>query len=119
MTPNHDPAKTNGQRATDETKPILTPLKAIRAWCLECSGQNAAEVRRCPKTDCPLYSYRMGKRPPSKKPRTPAQIEADRKNAERLRAKARSQRLDRKRPASVDAGGADRREDTGRVDARS
>jgi hypothetical protein len=38
----------------------LTPLKAIRAKCLDCSAGSAHEVRRCHITDCPLYPYRFG-----------------------------------------------------------
>lgn len=41
----------------------LTPIKAIRAKCLECSGDNSAEVRNCVIPSCPLYPYRMGKNP--------------------------------------------------------
>lgn len=42
---------------------VLTPLKAIRAKCLDCMCGNAAEVRRCPCEDCSLFPYRMGHRP--------------------------------------------------------
>ena len=42
---------------------ILTPVKTIRAVCLECSGGQAKEVRECPFTDCPLWHFRMGKKP--------------------------------------------------------
>ncbi len=41
----------------------LTPLKAIRAKCLDCSCGSTKAVRECPITDCPLYLYRMGKNP--------------------------------------------------------
>ena len=41
----------------------LTPIKAIRAKCLECSGGQPSEVRECLITDCPLYPFRMGKNP--------------------------------------------------------
>ena len=41
----------------------LTPIKAIRAKCLECSGDNNAEVRNCVIPSCPLYPYRMGHNP--------------------------------------------------------
>lgn len=41
----------------------LTPIKAIRAKCLECSNYQPKEVRECLITDCPLYRYRMGKNP--------------------------------------------------------
>lgn len=42
---------------------MLTPLKAIRKKCLECSNYQYKEVELCPIKDCPLYPYRLGKRP--------------------------------------------------------
>lgn len=42
---------------------IRTPIKAIRAKCLDCSCGQIAEVRLCPSVNCPLYPYRMGHRP--------------------------------------------------------
>jgi hypothetical protein len=42
---------------------MLTPVKAIRAKCLECSGGSKKEVRLCRIEDCALFPYRMGKRP--------------------------------------------------------
>ena len=44
----------------------MTPLKAIRARCLNCSGGSAKEVRSCTFTECPLYEYRSGHRPTEK-----------------------------------------------------
>lgn len=44
-------------------KKSLTPLKAIRAKCLDCVCGQANEVRLCPCTDCSLYPYRFGKNP--------------------------------------------------------
>ena len=41
----------------------LTPMKAIRKKCLECSGGSQYEVRKCPIEKCPLYAYRFGHRP--------------------------------------------------------
>lgn len=41
----------------------LTPLKAIRAKCRDCTCNQVVEIRECPITDCPLYEYRMGHRP--------------------------------------------------------
>ena len=38
-----------------------TPVKAIRYFCKECMGYQAAEVPRCTAPLCPLYPYRMGK----------------------------------------------------------
>lgn len=42
---------------------MLTPIKAIRAKCVDCMCGQAAEVRLCPCEDCPLYPYRMGHNP--------------------------------------------------------
>lgn len=42
---------------------IKSPIKAIRAKCLECSCNQLGEVRECPITDCPLFPFRFGKNP--------------------------------------------------------
>ena len=42
---------------------MKTPIKSIRAYCIECQGGSFKEVRLCTLRDCPLYAYRMGKRP--------------------------------------------------------
>lgn len=42
---------------------VLTPLRAIRAKCLDCSGGSSTEVKVCPIKDCPLHPYRLGKSP--------------------------------------------------------
>ena len=44
----------------------MTPLKAIRKKCLECSAGSAQEVRVCPIKDCELYQYRFGHNPKRK-----------------------------------------------------
>ncbi len=41
----------------------LTPMKAIRAKCLDCSCDQTKEVRECNITKCSLHPYRLGKRP--------------------------------------------------------
>jgi len=41
----------------------LTPVRAIRLKCLDCSGNHPSEVRNCSVVDCPLYPYRMGRNP--------------------------------------------------------
>ena len=41
----------------------VTPMRAIRAKCLECSCGSPHEVRNCTVEKCPLYVYRFGKRP--------------------------------------------------------
>ncbi len=47
----------------DAEKKILTPIKAIRAFCLDCSCGSANEVRLCPISNCWLYPYREGHNP--------------------------------------------------------
>ncbi len=42
---------------------VLTPMKAIRAKCLDRSAGSANEVKLCPVTSCPLYLFRFGKNP--------------------------------------------------------
>lgn len=42
---------------------VLRPLKAIRAKCLDCSNGSFVEVKNCPVVKCPIYPYRLGKRP--------------------------------------------------------
>lgn len=42
---------------------MLTPIKAIRAKCLDCSAGHPSEVRMCPVSDCAIYPYRLGKNP--------------------------------------------------------
>lgn len=44
----------------------LTPIKAIRAKCMDCSNYQPSEIRTCEITDCALWPYRMGKNPARK-----------------------------------------------------
>ena len=39
----------------------VTPLKAIRLKCIDCSGYELKEVRKCQSEECPLFSLRMGR----------------------------------------------------------
>lgn len=41
----------------------MTPLQAIQAKCLDCSGGDSREVKHCPKEDCALHPFRRGKKP--------------------------------------------------------
>jgi hypothetical protein len=40
-----------------------SPIRAIRAKCVDCSGGSMAEVRLCALTHCPLWAFRMGHNP--------------------------------------------------------
>ncbi len=41
----------------------LTPIKAIRMKCMQCSNGQYSEIRKCPIPGCALYHYRLGHRP--------------------------------------------------------
>jgi hypothetical protein len=46
-----------------EVTNLGTPLKALRAHCVECCNGNFAEVRTCSATACPLWLFRLGRNP--------------------------------------------------------
>ena len=50
---------------------LLTPMKAIRAKCLDCCCGQVKAVKECQIETCRLWPYRMGKRP-RKDNKTPA-----------------------------------------------
>lgn len=54
---------------------ILTPVKAIRAKCIECCAGQIYEVKHCTVTKYALYPYRMGHRP--KKDLNPYKISSE------------------------------------------
>lgn len=56
---------------TDESL-ITSPLKAIRAKCLDCN-YTSPEVKACPCKACPLYHFRFGKNPFRKRKMTDEQ----------------------------------------------
>lgn len=64
-----------------------TPMKAIRAKCIDCCAGQRGEVERCGAVNCPLYAYRLGKSP-NRKPRQ--LTEEQRKAAAERLAKART-----------------------------
>jgi hypothetical protein len=40
-----------------------SPIKAIRAKCIDCCVGRMDEVRKCVSTSCALWPYRMGRNP--------------------------------------------------------
>lgn len=72
----------------NEDQKILTPLRAIRAKCIDCSAGSMKEVRECVMLDCHLYPYRFGKSP-NRKPRilTDEEREALRQRMAKMREK--------------------------------
>ena len=80
------------QGDTDGAGELLSPLRMIRKYCLDCSNNQPNEVRLCPCTKCHLYGYRLGHNPNKQGKKTLTQEER-----EKLR-----QRLSESRKPSVD-----------------
>lgn len=59
----------------------ISPLKAIRLKCLDCSGGSFNEVKLCPVEKCPLYPFREGRNPFVQK----QEWSADRRAAQKAR----------------------------------
>jgi len=62
----------------------MTPLQAIEAKFLDCSGGDTREVKHCPNRDCALYPFRRGKKPKKERHYSPEETE---RLAARLRFK--------------------------------
>ncbi|RWH78868.1 MAG: hypothetical protein EOQ86_16470 [Mesorhizobium sp.] len=45
----------------------MSPVEAIRRKCLDCSGQQLAEVKLCETVTCPLWPFRAGRHPYTRK----------------------------------------------------
>lgn len=71
----------------------MTPLRAIRAKCLDCCCGQAPEVKLCPAEDCPLWAYRLGKNPNIRREMTEEQREKARLRAILLNAKKHDSRV--------------------------
>lgn len=46
-----------------KTDKITSPIKAIRAKCLDCCCGQRSEVKLCTVETCPLFPFRFGKNP--------------------------------------------------------
>ena len=46
-----------------EEKKLTNPVKAIRAFCVDCCGGSTNEVKLCPSSRCALYPFRLGRNP--------------------------------------------------------
>lgn len=44
-------------------KSSLSPLKSIKTYCRQCSGDSPKEVKSCPIYICALFEYRLGRNP--------------------------------------------------------
>jgi hypothetical protein len=54
----------------------ISPVKAIRLFCIDCSGGSLPEVKECRSFTCPLHPFRFGKNPFIKREMTDEQREA-------------------------------------------
>jgi len=61
----------------------MTPMKAIRAKCLDCNS-TAHEVKLCPCTDCALWPFRLGKNPNIKRVMSEEQKQASRERMAKM-----------------------------------
>ena len=77
----------------------MSPLKALRATCLDCAAGSAAEAARCMQLRCPSWPFRMGKNPHRNRP-SGEQRQAMQERGRRL-AKA-----NKTRPSTAEDSGA-------------
>jgi hypothetical protein len=61
--PGRDPRTMTVAELTAMGHPPISRAEAIRKNCVECCCGNAAEVRRCHMTGCPMWPFRMGTDP--------------------------------------------------------
>lgn len=80
--------ETTRQNQTPETQ--KSPLKSIRAKCLDCCCGQKEEVKLCPVHDCPLYPYRLGKHPGIKRVMSEEQRKAASERMKALRSRAKT-----------------------------
>ncbi|VUX47860.1 conserved hypothetical protein [Candidatus Defluviicoccus seviourii] len=58
-----DPRFVSREELTAAGHTPMSPLKAIRLRCLDCSSGQPAEVRLCTAVTCPSWPFRMGRNP--------------------------------------------------------
>jgi hypothetical protein len=64
----------------------MSPLRALRARCLDCCGGQANEVAACPVGECPSWPFRMATNP-WRKPASEARRASARRTMERINAR--------------------------------
>ena len=72
---------------------ITSPLKAIKAFCVDCMGGQPTYVKDCTSTNCPLYAFRMGKNPYNTRQLTDEQRKAA---SERMKKVAEARKANKK-----------------------
>ena len=63
----HDVGRDPRRMTADELAALghqrMSPLRALRLRCVDCSGDSVAEVRLCTAVTCPAWPFRMGANP--------------------------------------------------------
>jgi len=74
----------------------ITPMKAIRQKCLDCSCGQLSEVKECSIKNCALYPFRMGYKLDengNRRKGKPLSEEAKKKATDRLRKLAEERKI--------------------------
>ena len=71
---------------SEKTETITSPIKAIRAKCMDCCYDQREEVKLCPAKDCPLWPFRLGKNPNRVRHMTEEQKQAAKERLAKARA---------------------------------
>jgi hypothetical protein len=74
----------------NESTVITSPIKAIKAKCLDCCCGQREEVKLCPVTTCPLWQFRLGKNPNRSRTLTDEQKQAAKERLAKARAAKKS-----------------------------
>jgi hypothetical protein len=83
-----DPRRVSREELLGAGHKPISPLKALRARCIDCCAAQPREVRLCTAVACPSWPFRMGSNP-WRKEASHAQREARRKAGARLAHSAR------------------------------
>ena len=74
----------------------ITPMKAIRQKCLDCSCEQLSEVKECSIKNCALYPFRVGYKLDengNRRKGKPLSEEAKKKATDRLRKLAEERKI--------------------------
>jgi hypothetical protein len=56
----NDSNRTDNNVAASDT--VISPLRAIRSYCLDCCYGKANQIQICSHADCRIYKYRLGRK---------------------------------------------------------
>jgi len=85
--PSQSPQQSKPEELRTLGHKLMTPLEALRAHCIDCSGHDPEEVAHCPVKRCPSWPFRFGRNP--WRIVSDAQRAASRANARHLRSGSR------------------------------